>query len=221
MGKGDRDRARGGAEVTGYEREPVDVLFDLGLETDLRARFRMPVANHEEAEVEPLLKSPATVLGLSDAGAHASQLCDACLSTYLLRRWVREKEAIPLPEAIRMLCSRIAALQVSRVHHLDGDVLPGGHYELRQGDGLQPLAGEALDVVCMAGIGAATIVAMLEDGLSLLADAPRRLVLNPIGNVERVRVALPGLGYELRNERALTYRGLEYPILVVERATGT
>jgi N-acyl-D-amino-acid deacylase len=87
---------------------PVDVLFDLGLETDLRARFRMPVANHEEAEVEPLLKSPATVLGLSDAGAHASQLCDACLSTYLLRRWVREKEAIPLPEAIRMLTSRPA-----------------------------------------------------------------------------------------------------------------
>ena len=87
---------------------PVDVLFDLGLETALRARFRMPVANHEEAEVEPLLKSPATVLGLSDAGAHASQLCDACLSTYLLRRWVREKEAIPLPEAIRMLTSRPA-----------------------------------------------------------------------------------------------------------------
>ena len=87
---------------------PVDALFDLGLATDLEARFRMPVANHEESEVEPLLKSPATVLGLSDAGAHASQLCDACLSTYLLRRWVREKGAIDLAEAVRMLTSRPA-----------------------------------------------------------------------------------------------------------------
>lgn len=87
---------------------PVDALFDLGLATDLKARFRMPVANHEEDQVEPLLKSPATVLGLSDAGAHASQLCDACLSTYLLRRWVREKGAIALEEAVRMLTSRPA-----------------------------------------------------------------------------------------------------------------
>jgi N-acyl-D-amino-acid deacylase len=89
---------------------PVDVLFDIGLDTDLEARFRMPVANHVESEVEPLLKSAATVLGLSDAGAHASQLCDACLSTYLLRRWVREKGVIPLEEAVRMLTSRPASV---------------------------------------------------------------------------------------------------------------
>lgn len=87
---------------------PVDVLFDLGLATDLKARFRMPVANHEEDEVEALLKSPVTVLGLSDAGAHASQLCDACLTTYLFRRWVREKGALTLEEAVRMVTSRPA-----------------------------------------------------------------------------------------------------------------
>lgn len=89
-------------------RTPVDALFDLGLETDLKARFRMAVANHDEDQVEPLLKSPATVLGLSDAGAHASQLCDACLTTYLFRRWVREKRVIALEEAVRMVTSRPA-----------------------------------------------------------------------------------------------------------------
>jgi N-acyl-D-amino-acid deacylase len=89
-------------------RTPVEVMFDLGLETDLAARFRMPVANHDEAAVLPLLKSTATVLGLSDAGAHASQLCDACLTTYLFRRWVREKGAIALEEAVRMVTSRPA-----------------------------------------------------------------------------------------------------------------
>lgn len=87
---------------------PVDALFDLGLATDLKARFRMPVANHEEDEVEILLKSPVTVLGLSDAGAHANQLCDACLTTYLFRRWVREKGALTLEEAVRMVTSRPA-----------------------------------------------------------------------------------------------------------------
>ena len=46
--------------------------------------------------------------GRSDAGAHASQLCDACTPTYLLARWVREKGAITIEEAVRMLTSRPA-----------------------------------------------------------------------------------------------------------------
>jgi N-acyl-D-amino-acid deacylase len=87
---------------------PVDLLLDLALESDLETRFRMPVANHEEDQVEPLLKSGATVIGLSDAGAHASQLCDACQPTYFLGRWVREKETFTLEEAVRMLTSRPA-----------------------------------------------------------------------------------------------------------------
>jgi N-acyl-D-aspartate/D-glutamate deacylase len=87
---------------------PTDLALDLALRTDLEARFRAPVANHREDEVEPLLKSKCTVLGLSDAGAHASQLCDACLPTYLLGRWVREKSALSLEEAVRMLTSRPA-----------------------------------------------------------------------------------------------------------------
>jgi N-acyl-D-amino-acid deacylase len=48
------------------------------------------------------------VLGLSDAGAHASQLCDACFATHLLGHWVREKGALSLEEAVRMLTSRPA-----------------------------------------------------------------------------------------------------------------
>lgn len=86
----------------------TDLLLDLSLETDLEARFRMPVANHVEDEVEPLLKSGATVIGLSDAGAHASQLCDACQPTYFLGRWVREKQSFTVEEAVRMLTSRPA-----------------------------------------------------------------------------------------------------------------
>jgi N-acyl-D-aspartate/D-glutamate deacylase len=87
---------------------PIDLALDMALATNLDARFRMAVFNHDEDEVAELLAEPDAVLGLSDAGAHASQLCDACFSTYLLSRWVREKQAIALPEAIRMLTSRPA-----------------------------------------------------------------------------------------------------------------
>ena len=84
------------AEAAG--KTPVEYLFDLGLESGLEARFRMPVANHDEDEVERLLLDPHTVVGLSDAGAHASQLCDACATTYLLKRWVREKKSLGLEQ---------------------------------------------------------------------------------------------------------------------------
>jgi N-acyl-D-aspartate/D-glutamate deacylase len=88
--------------------DPVDLAFDLGLATDLEARFRMPIANSDEAEVAALLQHPATVLGLSDAGAHASQLCDACAPTHLLGHWVREKGALTLEEGVRQLTSSTA-----------------------------------------------------------------------------------------------------------------
>jgi N-acyl-D-amino-acid deacylase len=83
-------------------------MFDLGLASDLRARYRFAVLNHDEDEVAELLTHPDTVLGLSDAGAHASQLCDACFSTHLLGHWVREKGVLTLAQAVRMLTSRPA-----------------------------------------------------------------------------------------------------------------
>ncbi len=86
----------------------MDLGFDLALENNLEARFRMPVANADEDEVEKLITDKNTVIGLSDAGAHASQLCDAGLPTYLLGHWVREKQVIAFEEAIRMLSSRPA-----------------------------------------------------------------------------------------------------------------
>jgi N-acyl-D-aspartate/D-glutamate deacylase len=87
---------------------PVDAALDIGLESKLEARFRTAIMNTDEEDVGELLCDPRTVLGLSDAGAHASQLCDACFSTYLLGHWVREKAVLSLPEAVRMLTSRPA-----------------------------------------------------------------------------------------------------------------
>jgi N-acyl-D-aspartate/D-glutamate deacylase len=87
---------------------PVDLALDLSLQTGLEARFRMAAANSDEALVGELLAHPATILGLSDAGAHASQLCDAGAPTTLLGKWVREKGTISLEEGVRQLTSQPA-----------------------------------------------------------------------------------------------------------------
>jgi N-acyl-D-aspartate/D-glutamate deacylase len=87
---------------------PVDLVLDLALASDLETRFRMAVLNTDEAAVAELLRDPATMLGLSDAGAHASQLCDACAPTDLLGRWVREKGVLTLEAAVRRLTSEPA-----------------------------------------------------------------------------------------------------------------
>ncbi|MGH7341065.1 MAG: amidohydrolase family protein, partial [Candidatus Rokuibacteriota bacterium] len=55
-----------------------------------------------------MLTHPAAMLGLSDAGAHASQLCDANFATYLLSHWVREKGVLTLEQAVRLLTQRSA-----------------------------------------------------------------------------------------------------------------
>ena len=88
--------------------DPVDLVLDLSLAENLETRFRMAVVNTDENAVGELLQHPATMLGLSDAGAHASQLCDACFATDLLARWVREKKTLSLEQAVRMLTSRPA-----------------------------------------------------------------------------------------------------------------
>ena len=89
---------------------PGDLLLDLSLASELEARFRMAVANTDEGIVAELLADDASVLGLSDAGAHASQLCDACAPTHLLGHWVREVGALSLEAAVHQLTGQPADL---------------------------------------------------------------------------------------------------------------
>ncbi|MEE8580016.1 MAG: amidohydrolase family protein [Myxococcota bacterium] len=86
----------------------VDLVLDLALESNLEARFRIAIMNTDEKALAEMLCHPSVMLGLSDAGAHASQLCDACFSTHLLGHWVREKQVLSIEEAVRLLTSRSA-----------------------------------------------------------------------------------------------------------------
>ncbi len=92
---------------------PFDVMVDLALDEELRTRFTVVLLNDDEVEVAELLADRRCVLGLSDAGAHASQLCDACFSTYLLGYWVREQKVLSLEAAVWRLTGHPA--QVFRI----------------------------------------------------------------------------------------------------------
>jgi N-acyl-D-aspartate/D-glutamate deacylase len=91
-------------------KDPVDLALDLALANDLQARFRMAVMNFDEKEVAELITDPHTVIALSDAGAHASQLCDACYATYLLGHWVRERKTFTVEQAVHNLTQRPAEM---------------------------------------------------------------------------------------------------------------
>jgi N-acyl-D-amino-acid deacylase len=89
---------------------PLDVICDVALGDDLRTRFRIYIANDDVGEVSDLLTREHVALGLSDAGAHVGQLCDAPLPTDLLGNWVREREVMPLERAVRKLSGEQADL---------------------------------------------------------------------------------------------------------------
>ncbi len=80
--------------------DPLDVLCDVSLDDALQTRFRVVVANNDAVSLGELLQDDRILLGLSDAGAHASQLCDAVFATHLLEHWVRDTGVLSLEKAV-------------------------------------------------------------------------------------------------------------------------
>ena len=78
-------------------------MCELAVAEDLATRFRAYIANDDTDAVARLLTHDHVVLGLSDAGAHVDQLCDAPLPTDLLGTWVRDRGVMPLERAVRKL----------------------------------------------------------------------------------------------------------------------
>jgi N-acyl-D-aspartate/D-glutamate deacylase len=87
---------------------PFDLMLDLALDDRGTTRFRVVLDNDGDDEIGDLLADKRTLLGLSDAGAHATQLCDACYSTHLLGHWVRERTALSLEDAVWRLTGHAA-----------------------------------------------------------------------------------------------------------------
>jgi N-acyl-D-aspartate/D-glutamate deacylase len=85
----------------------MDLAVD---EPGLLLRIKVVIANDDVDGVTTLLQDPHTTLGLSDAGAHVGQLCDAPLPTDLLGNWVRDRETLTVEAAVRKLSGQQADL---------------------------------------------------------------------------------------------------------------
>ncbi len=87
---------------------PVEAYLDAMDASDGRAIVNWPVMNQDETAIEEQITSPVTILGLADAGAHATQIMDASQPTYLLAHWARDRQLISVEEAVRRLTTDTA-----------------------------------------------------------------------------------------------------------------
>lgn len=83
--------------------DPVDAFCDTVLDDELEGQWGAPLLNFDEPLVAAMLRNPAAVVALSDAGAHMDTLCDQGFTTYLLGHWVRERGLLGIEEAVRLI----------------------------------------------------------------------------------------------------------------------
>ena len=88
---------------------PSEVLFDTAIADGLGTYFGIagPV-NVDESRLERILKSPATVVGISDGGAHLQTFAGGDYTSYFLQHWVKEKGSFTLEEGVAALSSDVA-----------------------------------------------------------------------------------------------------------------
>jgi N-acyl-D-amino-acid deacylase len=108
-------------------RDPLDFMLDLALEEDLATVFSALLLNSDEAAVGRMLRHPASLVSLSDAGAHLTFFNDAGFGLHLLGHWVRERGVLTLADAVWRLTGQPAKLFGIRER---GALKPGYHADL-------------------------------------------------------------------------------------------
>ncbi len=92
--------------------------------------------------------------------------------------------------------------------------------DVRSGDGLQPVQADEMEVVCLAGLSASTIIKILEPARIKL-NQTSRLILQPIAKPEQLRQWLIFNGWGLIDERIVAGQSRRlskiHTILVAER----
>ncbi len=87
---------------------PLEVLFDLAIETDMHALFMQYLTRASDEEAVTVMRHPSSIMTFSDSGAHVSQIADSSIQTHLLAYFVREKQLLSIPEAVELMTSRAA-----------------------------------------------------------------------------------------------------------------
>lgn len=87
----------------------VECYLDEMQRSDGRTLVNWPVMNSDEDAIADLLCDPVSIIGLADAGAHATQIMDASQPTYLLAHWVRDQGVITLEQGVAALSGDTAS----------------------------------------------------------------------------------------------------------------
>ena len=77
------------------DANPAAIVYDMLMENDGRGYIYLPLLNYTKFNFDHILEMmqhPATVLSLSDGGAHCGVICDASFPTYMLTHWVRDRD---------------------------------------------------------------------------------------------------------------------------------
>lgn len=96
-----------GAQARARGMRPEELAYDLMLEDDGRAMLYFPFLNYADNSLDPslaMMKSPSTILGLGDGGAHLGTICDASFSTHMLTHWTRDRsrgERVSVQEVVK------------------------------------------------------------------------------------------------------------------------
>jgi len=98
------------AQAAAHGMSPIAWYLDVLDRTDGAAVANWPVLNQDFDAIEELMTSPVTVMGLADAGAHATQIMDASQPTFFLSHWVRDRGLFGIEEGVRRVTSDTASL---------------------------------------------------------------------------------------------------------------
>ena len=83
--------------------DPVELMINLALDSDFDQFFVQIIANRDPDHLLEIMRHPRTIVTFSDSGAHVSQIMDSSIQTHLLSHWVRDRQALSLEEAVRMI----------------------------------------------------------------------------------------------------------------------
>ncbi len=89
--------------------DPIELMFDISQQDGMGTIFLLRGRpKTDESDFERILKSPSTLIGISDGGAHLQTFAGADYPTYFLQHWVRERQTFTLEEGVAALTSEVA-----------------------------------------------------------------------------------------------------------------